>query len=333
MTSDPNKSIGNPKQAIKSLEEKKYDEKLLFKSAYEREKTARKETEEILEEKTLELYAANNELRHSNDLLRRQQKNMVKTEKMVALGQLSAGVAHEINNPLAFVISNIGSLERYVKSYKALSEKYAESASDEELMWFKKQDFTYINNDSRLIFNEVKEGLERVRDIVANLKSFSRTQSADREQVNVDDLIQSALKIAHNQLKYHCKVELGLAPTPDIYCNANELVQVFLNLIVNAAQAIKDSGIVSLSSYATEDHIIVEVKDTGCGIPEENLTKIFDPFFTAKPLGQGTGLGLSVSYGIVKDLDGTISVDSVEGEGTTFSVLLPIEQRAFDRDA
>jgi signal transduction histidine kinase len=172
-----------------------------------------------------------------------------------------------------------------------------------------------------------------VRDIVSNLKSFSRTQSSDRENTDVKDCIISALKIAHNKVKYHCDVIQKFTTTPLIYCNKNELTQVFLNIIINAEQAITKQGIITLSTRCSDDYIIVDISDTGIGIPEENLDKIFNPFFTAKPLGVGTGLGLSVSYGIIKDLSGTISAESTPGIGTTFTILIPIDARVGERNA
>lgn len=313
----------------------------LLKQAYSREKRARKETEEILEEKTLELFAANHELKTANETLRKQQRTMVKNEKLAALGELSAGIAHEINNPLAFIISNINTLEDYCNHFTSITHTAQKVGSNtnidnqaaynltEELA---KQDVNYMINDSRLIFEEVREGLDRVKDIVTNLKSFSRTQSSDREKANVRDCVSSALKIANNKIKYHCEVVQEFTPTPEVYCNKNELTQVFLNIILNAAQAIIKQGTITINTHCSDDYIIIDISDTGIGIPEENINKIFNPFFTAKPLGEGTGLGLSVSYGIIKDLDGTISAESTPGEGTTFTVLIPIDQRGVDHD-
>lgn len=313
----------------------------LLKKAYNREKRARKETEEILEEKTLELFAANHELKAANEVLRKQQRTMVKNEKLAALGELSAGIAHEINNPLAFIISNINTLEDYCTQFTEIthvaqkvghSGKYDSQAAHSLNEALNKQDVNYIINDSRLIFEEVREGLDRVKDIVTNLKSFSRTQSSDRESADVRDCLTSALKIANNKVKYHCEVIQEFTETPLIYCNKNELTQVFLNIIINAAQAIPKQGVITLNTRCSDDYIIIDISDTGIGIPEENLDKIFNPFFTAKPLGVGTGLGLSVSYGIIKDLDGTISAESSPGKGTTFTILIPIDQRGADRD-
>jgi|TARA_B110000116_G_scaffold248910_1_gene242251 two-component system NtrC family sensor kinase len=311
----------------------------LLKKAYSREKRARKETEDILEEKTLELFAANYELKAANETLLKQQRTLVKNEKLAALGELSAGIAHEINNPLAFVISNINSLEDYCCQFSEVthaaqkvsdSGKCGSEAADNLYKVLDKQDFNYIINDSKLIFEEVKEGLDRVKDIVTNLKSFSRTQSSDRQDTDVKDCLLSALKIANNKLKYHCKVVQDFSPTPSIYCNKNELTQVFLNIIINAAQAIPTQGIITLATRCSEDYIIIDISDTGIGIPEEILDSIFNPFFTAKPLGVGTGLGLSVSYGIIKDLSGTISAESTPGAGTTFTILIPNDARMDD---
>lgn len=305
----------------------------LYKKAYEREKLARKETELILEKKTHELFTVNQDLEHRNNLLKRQQKSLVLTEKLAALGQLAAGTAHEINNPLAFVISNIRTLKRYFDNYENLVGLCrSDPAGVEELeRFFSRVDMDYLINDSQLIFGEVQEGLERVRDITTNMKRFSRSQPGDREHCNVQDVVETALKLSKNATKYHCVVVKDFQPTPQIYCNSNELVQVFLNLIINAAQAIKGAGEISIKSFVDDRQIVVDVSDDGCGIDDAHLGKIFDPFFTAKPLGQGTGLGLSVSYGLIKELDGDILVSSTKGEGSSFRVIIPTDQRKIQR--
>lgn len=309
------------------------DEKLYVK-AYKREKLARIETEDILEQKTLELFTINQQLVKTNELLRKQQKNLIKTEKLVALGQLSAGVAHEINNPLAFVTSNFGSLRKYVREYTKLLDLCVSDTNKQDIKAFiQSQDFDFIKNDTELIFDEIAEGLGRVKDIVGNLKSFSRTAPEDRSRVSISELIENVLKLAHNETKYHCQINTEFEPDiPELYCNKNELVQVFINLIVNAAQAIKKTGEITILGQSNEDYIVIDISDDGCGIEEEHIDRIFDPFFTSKPLGEGTGLGLSVSYGIIKDMDGTISVESTVGEGTTFTILLPVDQRMNERE-
>jgi len=277
------------------------DQEGLYKKAYERERFARKETELILEKKTHELFTVNQDLEHRNNLLKRQQKSLVMTEKLAALGQLAAGTAHEINNPLAFVISNIRTLKRYFESYENLVDicRSGEEEASQLCDFFSRVDMDYLLNDSQLIFGEIQEGLERVRDITTNMKRFSRSQPGDREHCDVRDVIETALKLSKNVTKYHCVVVSEFLPTPQLYCNSNELVQVFLNLIINAAQAINDEGEIRIKSFTEDGRILVDVSDDGGGIDDAHLEKIFDPFFTAKPLGEGTGLGLSVSYGLI----------------------------------
>lgn len=300
----------------------------LYQLAYEREKRARKETESILEQKTLELFNSNQELVETNEKLRQQQKSLVRTEKMAALGELSAGIAHEINNPLAFVISNTRSLQDYFRSLSELVEVLSrEELSKEGQNALQACDLDFVREDSSVIFSDIQEGLDRVRDIVTNLKSFSRTKTGDRESVDVNDTLRSALKIVNNEVKYHCHIHESLCDIPNVYGNRNELIQVFLNVILNAAQAIPDKGNIWVSTERCDEEIKVVIKDDGDGIEEKHLDRIFNPFFTNKPVGEGTGLGLSVSYGIIKDLNGKIYVNSVLGEGAEFSIHLPTEQR------
>ena len=314
-------------------------DKQTYQRAYKLEKEARKNAERILEEKSLELYALNSELERMNRALKVQQKKLVQAEKFVALGQLSAGIAHEINNPLAFVISNISTLEKYWKTLSLLSKDNVvgnknsppnntqDSASQSHIS---STDFDFMINDADLIFSEVNEGLSRVKDIVANLKSLARTKPGEVNPVSINACIDSALTILKNEIKFRCDVEFNKSEIPTILANEGELTQVFINLILNAAQAIRKSGWIKISSKSDEAFIKVSIEDNGIGIPKEDLDKIFNPFYTSKPVGQGTGLGLSVSFSIIENLNGTISVKSELGKGTQFLVLLPIDSDSMD---
>jgi two-component system, NtrC family, sensor kinase len=308
-----------------------------FEDAYYREKKARKQAENILEEKTRELYISNQELKVANEELTRQQAQMVKTEKLAALGTLSAGVAHEINNPLSFVISNINALKRYcqrfinvVDAVKRNQDEFPESVNQAMADLEKKRDADYIINDTQVIFSEVNSGLKRVSDIVLNLKSFARTNPSDRNHADINEGIRSALKILNNEIKYKCELEVNLQTLPEIYCNLNEVSQVFLNIIHNAVQAIKKQGTIRINSWY-DQAINITIADDGEGMDKEILAQIFNPFYTNKPLGMGTGLGLSVSHGIIEDLGGRISVKSEINKGTEFTIILPVEQRKRDR--
>lgn len=309
-----------------------------FEDAYYREKKARKQAEDILEEKTRELYISNQELKAANEELSRQQAQMVKTEKLAALGTLSAGVAHEINNPLSFVISNINALNRYCESYinvvKAVKNnqlEVPESIDQAMAVLERKRDADYIINDTQVIFSEVDSGLKRVSDIVLNLKSFARTNPSDRSHADINEAIRSALKILNNEIKYKCELEVDLQSLPEIYCNLNEVSQVFLNIIHNAVQAVKRQGTITINSWYDEE-INITIADDGEGMESETLAQVFNPFYTNKPLGMGTGLGLSVSHGIIEDLGGNISVKSEINKGTEFTIRLPVEQRKKDRE-
>lgn len=294
------------------------DEIELYKKALERERLARQQSELILEEKVRDIYLVNEELSAANRKLQQQQKEMVKTEKLVSLGILSAGVAHEINNPLAFVKSNFTTLKRYFDLYQASLENGEVEGNGKSV------DFEFIRQDSALIFDEISEGMERVQNIVQELKSFARSKSSDRDYTSPNDAVESALKIAHNQLKYKCDVDVELNELPKIECNINELSQVFINMLMNAADAIEESGKIEVRSWCEGQDIHITVCDDGSGIPEEHLDQIFTPFFTAKPTGKGTGLGLSVSFGIIEDLGGNIDVETEVGKGTCFHIRLPI---------
>ncbi|MFL0798597.1 MAG: hypothetical protein K6L73_14040 [Cellvibrionaceae bacterium] len=302
-----------------------------YQKAYEREKKARIEAEGILERKSLELFTAVEKLKEANEALNRQRSSLVQTEKLAAIGQLSAGIAHEINNPLAFVISNFNTLHKYYQLYLDVSNMLAHS--DEADFGAVKQillnnDFKFISMDTDLIFSETNEGLMRIQEIIKNLKNFSHSKPEARESVDVNEAVISALSIVKNQIKYHCSVVTELEKIPSIHANKNELMQVIINIVMNASQAILESGEISIKTYVKDKNACITITDNGRGIPKENLGRIFDPFYTSKPVGEGTGLGLSVSYGIIQEFGGGISATSVEGKGTTMKICLPIEQRS-----
>lgn len=262
---------------------------------------------------------------------------LVQSEKMASLGQLAAGVAHEINNPIAYVLSNLGTLQEYVEVFQSVIRGYqataeAAVAGDREEVarsvarirdFQSRERYDEILADIGELFDDSGEGLLRVKDIVQNLKSFVRLDEAEVKEADLNESLQTTLKVVANELRYKCDVKLKLGEIPRLRCYAGQLNQVFMNLLMNAAQAIGDHGEVTISTWSNDDDICVSVNDTGKGIPPENLSKLFTPFFTTKPVGAGTGLGLSISYGIVQKHGGRIEVASEVGRGTTFTVILP----------
>ena len=304
-----------------------------------REREARKQAEMLLEEKSRELFIANQELEKTYENLQQKQALLVHSEKMASIGQLAAGVAHEINNPIGFVMSNVGSLGDYASSFKAVFTEYDKLASLlktdantetllAQLQTIQKicedEDITFLMEDTDQLITESKEGLVRVKEIVQNLKSFVRLDEGAVETANMNECLESTLKVVWNELKYNCEVEKDFGDIPEIICNAGQLNQVFANLMVNAGHAIEERGKITLHTHATDTHVVIQVTDTGKGIAPENLARLFDPFFTTKPVGQGTGLGLSVSHGIIQKHGGHITVASEVGNGSTFTITLPI---------
>ena len=253
------------------------------------------------------------------------------------MGQLAAGVAHEINNPIGYVHSNLGSLENYLGKLFELMDGYREGetamqpdhAAVQALQRLKGSlDLDFLKQDLPALMNESKEGITRVRKIVQDLKDFSRVDGAEEWQwANLHQGLDSTLNIVASEIKYRADVSKRYGSIPDIECLPSQLNQVFMNLLFNAAHAIQGPrGAITLSTGQEGDSVWVEVADSGSGIAPENLSRIFDPFFTTKPVGKGTGLGLSLSYGIVRKHNGRIEVTSEPGKGATFRVILPIHQ-------
>ncbi|MGY0633028.1 ATP-binding protein [Luteimonas sp. A478] len=263
------------------------------------------------------------------------QEKLLQSEKLASIGQLAAGVAHEINNPIGYVHSNFGSLQEYVSSLFALIDAYERAlqapdpaASRIEVEAARERlDIDFISRDLPQLLTESREGVERVTRIVRDLKDFSR---ADGEiGWKLTDLhvsLDSTLNIVWNELRYKARLEKQYGTLPMVECLPSEISQVFLNLLLNAGHAIEEQGTVTVRTGVVDENVWVEVVDSGAGIPESTLQRIFDPFFTTKPVGTGTGLGLSISYGIVAKHNGRIEVDSETGRGSCFRVVLPVKQ-------
>ncbi|QDQ24996.1 PAS domain-containing protein [Chitinimonas arctica] len=286
-----------------------------------------KDTIHELEQKKLEQQTLIQKLEETRNQL-------LQSEKLAAIGQLAAGVAHEINNPIGFVLSNVGSMERYVKDLFLLVDEYD---SAQEFIWEKaavdkieaakkKIDYAFLKEDVPALLAESLDGLGRVRRIVQDLRDFSRIEPSDWQRADLHQCLDSTLNVVNNEIRYKAEVIKIYGTLPEVECMASQINQVLLNLLVNAAQAIPEMGTIHLRTGVEGDMVWVEVEDNGGGIRAADLGKIFDPFFTTKPVGKGTGLGLSVTYSIIQKHNGRIDVSSQEGQGTTFRVWLPIKQ-------
>lgn len=277
-------------------------------------------------------------LRKSEDELHRIQNQMLQTEKMASIGQLAAGVAHEINNPLAYVYSNLHTLGDYVDDMLRLIGGYEEAerlSGATGTAWDGLRavkcgvDFENIRGDAVSLVEESREGIQRVKKIVQDLKEFSHANSND--EWTIADLhkgLDSTLNIARNEFKYKARIEKVYGALPLVECVPSQINQVFMNILINAGQAITENGVIRIATGVAGDEVWVEITDNGSGIPTANLTRIFDPFFTTKQVGVGTGLGLSLSYSIVKKHHGRIEVESAPGGGACFRIWLPIRPAA-----
>ncbi|MCD6582221.1 MAG: PAS domain S-box protein [Desulfuromusa sp.] len=295
--------------------------------------TERKIIEDELERSVAESVQMATTLEFVNAELKATQSQMLQREKMASIGQLAAGVAHEINNPIGFVSSNLRSLDKYIKKLtgylelleKSLKEQAPESWEEIKLQR-KKLKINFLLEDCDDLITESLDGSERVRKIVQNLKTFSRVDQAEEQLADLNECLESTISIVWNELKYKAQLEKDFAELPDIYCSPQELSQVFTNILVNAAQAIEKEGLVKIRSWLEDETIFISIQDNGSGIDKANLEKIFEPFFTTKSVGEGTGLGMSISYEIVKKHGGDILIDSELGNGTTFTVSLPLNR-------
>ncbi len=261
--------------------------------------------------------------------LKQTQSYIYQQEKMASIGQLAAGVAHEINNPIGFVTSNLATLKKYNERLchyiNAVSSEIKEGSQKEMAQLYKKYKIGFVQDDANDLINESLEGTVRVTKIVQGLKSFSRVDEAESKPVDLNECLKSTLNIVYNELKYTTTVHEEYGDLPLTRCYAQQLNQVFMNLLVNAGQAIEDKGEITIRSWSENAFIYISISDTGCGIEPENINRLFEPFFTTKDVGKGTGLGLSISYHIVRKHEGCLTVKSKPGKGTTFTVSIPVK--------
>lgn len=238
------------------------------------------------------------------------ESQLIQMEKMASLGTLAAGIAHEINNPLSFLISNLESLRDFVKYFAD------EPSVDEQHKKTLLEDFLPMTEESL-------EGALRIKKIVSDLRTFSRHSETKKSRLDINQILESTLTIIWNEIKYKTTIFKDYQAKSAILGDPTQLSQVFLNILINATQAIAEKGTITLSSYEEEKNVYIKISDTGCGITAENLLKVFDPFFSTK---KGPGLGLSVSYNIIKQHGGDIKAESAPGKGTTFIITLPKEK-------
>ena len=265
---------------------------------------------------------------------------LYQSEKMASIGQLAAGIAHEINNPIAYVMSNFSPLDEYVATMMKLlnlhtdfmesidkKDKFATQKLKGSIATFAEQaDINFVLDDVRSLVQDSQDGLLRVKEIITNLKAFSHVETVDSQPVDIHQNLESTLKILEHQTKIGIQIIKDYGELPDVPCNPGLINQVFMNLIQNAIHALAGEGEIRIKTRQVDDTAQISIRDNGSGIPEDKLSDIFNPFFTTKPVGQGTGLGLSMSHSIMEKHNGTITVDTQEGEFTEFTLTLPLTQ-------
>jgi PAS domain S-box-containing protein len=325
-----------------------YDEhgRLTRFMAIESDITERKVTEERLRQSEEELkrhrdhleelvHSRTERLLHATRELEERQAQLVQSEKLASLGQMAAGIAHEINNPVAYVLSNLSTLGQYVSLFTQLLWLYAEleevaahcpstAGLLERIRRTREQgELEYVLGDVSELLQDSLEGALRVKEIVQSLRTFARQESGEPQLVDVNKGLETTLKMVWNELKYKCEVHCDYGQVPSVMGYPTQLNQVFMNLLLNASQAIETRGEIRISTALEGREVVVRVADTGHGMSPETLSKLFTPFFTTKPPGKGTGLGLSISYGIITRHNGRIEVQSEPGRGSTFTLRLP----------
>jgi PAS domain S-box-containing protein len=297
-----------------------------------------------MQETSDEIKVKNEKLEYTLKQLKNTQAQIVQAEKMASVGQLAAGIAHEINNPTGFVSSNLKTLvdylndiNRLIKQYRMLITELKDNNAEDKITSSieklldqisgieKEIDLDFIMDDVMDLINDCREGTKRIKKIVLDLKDFAHPGEDKLQATDINKGIESTLNVVWNELKYKATVTKDYGKLPILKCYPQQLNQVFMNIFVNAVQAIEKRGEIRISTRADNGSVEVRISDTGVGIPKENISKIFDPFFTTKKVGKGTGLGMNIAYNIIKKHKGTIDVESEVGKGTTFIIKIPVD--------
>ena len=314
------------------------DDDINFEAAYERQKLARQQAEEMIESRSRELFEAHEALKSTFQKLKNQNAQLLHQEKLASIGQLAAGVAHEINNPTSFVKSNLGTLQRYsgkllhvMEAYQGALQEIFEADPERypnalQLVTDAENtcDIDYITKDISNLVTESLEGTERIQSIVEGLRNFSRPDSNELESLDLHQCLNNTFRLLQNEIKHKAELITDYGDIPALLGHPGSFSQVLLNLVINACHAIDDYGEIRITTSIDDKHVVLSVADNGCGIDAESLPRIFDPFFTTKDVGHGTGLGLSISHGIIKKHQGTLEVSSELGKGSCFTIRLPI---------
>jgi signal transduction histidine kinase len=301
--------------------------------------------ERQVQQRTEKIAQQNIQLEKQIDELNQTRAQLIQSEKLASIGQLAAGIAHEINNPLGFIHSNLDVLSGYIEALKKLSdandlllsrisndelEKQSLAAELAELAVFKsKLDIDYIFDDMPELVSEAMSGTVRVKEIVADLKDYSHMNQQTMALEDINQIITQAINISNNETKYHVQINRDFAVLPSLPCRKAKLTQVLLNLLLNASQAVGKAGRVDIKTRCEDNEIKISIKDNGCGIAKDLQDKVFDPFFTTKEVGTGTGLGLHICHSIITSHGGTITVESEVGQGSEFIITLPVNNPLF----
>ncbi len=346
---DANGAIIGAIETLQDITERKNIDDALMVAQLEVEQVVEKRTAELAkvnrilrddvqrrEQAERALLERNAELHTLNAKLSSAQEHLIQSEKLASIGQLAAGVAHEINNPIGYIFSNFGTLEKYLanlfemlSAYEQAEPTHGNASILADLAALKKRiDFEYLKEDIPTLMGESKEGIVRVRKIVQDLKDFSHVDATQEWQfANLNQGIDSTLNVVNNEVKYKADVIREYGVLPEVQCMPSQINQVVMNLVVNAAHAMGAArGTITIRTGYDDGMAWFEVSDNGSGIPKDVLPRIFDPFYTTKPVGKGTGLGLSLSYGIIQKHHGSIDVQTEPGKGSTFRVSIPSVQ-------